>query len=163
MFIRRQRRDYKKLIAHSSMLIALSTPHTSKRRSRDLIPQTSMSYLFVALGGALGSVLRYFLSLVIPKAAGFPWPTFVANVLGCLCIGIFSGLFLKCGTLSPNLKLFLVTGFCGGFTTFSTFANENLALLQSGKIGMFAAYALASFVLGVAACAAGFYLMGCNR
>ena len=145
------------------MLIALSTPHTSKRRSRDLIPQTSMSYLFVALGGALGSVLRYFLSLVIPKAAGFPWPTFVANVLGCLCIGIFSGLFLKCGTLSPNLKLFLVTGFCGGFTTFSTFANENLALLQSGKIGMFAAYALASFVLGVAACAAGFYLMGCNR
>ena len=65
-----------------------------------------MSYLFVAIGGALGSVLRYVLSLVIPKAAGFPWPTFVANVLGCLCIGIFSGLFLKCGTLSPNLKLF---------------------------------------------------------
>ena len=127
----------------------------------------AMTYLYVALGGALGSVLRYILSLVIPKsagiAAGFPWPTFVANVLGCLCIGIFSGLFLKCGTLSPNLKLFLVTGFCGGFTTFSTFANENLALLQSGKIGMFAAYALSSFVLGVAACAAGLYLMGINR
>ncbi|MBQ7079285.1 MAG: fluoride efflux transporter CrcB [Fibrobacter sp.] len=122
-----------------------------------------MSYLYVAFGGALGSVLRYFLSLVIPKAAGFPWPTFVANILGCLCIGIFSGMFLKCGTLSPNLKLFLVTGFCGGFTTFSTFANENLALLQSGKIGMFIAYALASFVLGVAACAAGLYLMGFNR
>ena len=102
-----------------------------------------MTYLYVAIGGALGSVLRYFLSLVIPKsagiAAGFPWPTFVANIFGCLCIGIFSGLFLKCGTLSPNLKLFLVTGFCGGFTTFSTFASENLALLQSGKIGMFAA------------------------
>ena len=126
-----------------------------------------VSYLFVAIGGALGSVLRYFLSLVIPKsagiAAGFPWPTFVANIFGCLCIGIFSGLFLKCGTLSPNLKLFLVTGFCGGFTTFSTFASENLALLQSGKIGMFAAYALSSFVLGVAACAAGLYLMGFNR
>ena len=118
-----------------------------------------MSFLFVAIGGALGSVLRYFLSLVIPKVAGFPWPTFVANVLGCLCIGVFSGLFLKCGSLSPNLKLFLVTGFCGGFTTFSTFANENLALLQSGKIGMFAAYALASFVLGVAACAGGIYLI----
>jgi CrcB protein len=122
-----------------------------------------MSFLFVAIGGALGSVLRYFLSLVIPKVAGFPWPTFVANVLGCLCIGVFSGLFLKCGSLSPNLKLFLVTGFCGGFTTFSTFANENLALLQSGKIGMFAIYAISSFVLGVAACAAGLYLMGFNR
>ena len=48
-----------------------------------------MNFLFVALGGALGSVLRYFLSLVIPKVAGFPWPTFVANILGCLCIGIF--------------------------------------------------------------------------
>ena len=123
----------------------------------------AMSFLFVAIGGALGSVLRYFLSLVIPKAAGFPWPTFVANVLGCLCIGIFSGLFLKCGTLSPNLKLFLVTGFCGGFTTFSTFASENLALLQSGKIGLFAVYALSSFVLGIAACVAGLYLMGLNR
>ena len=122
-----------------------------------------MSYLYVALGGALGSVLRYFLSLVIPKVAGFPWPTFVANVLGCLCIGIFSGLFLKCDSLSPNLKLFLVTGFCGGFTTFSTFASENLALLQSGKFGMCIAYALASFVLGVAACFAGLYLMGYNR
>lgn len=122
-----------------------------------------MNFLFVALGGALGSVLRYFLSLVIPKVAGFPWPTFVVNVLGCLCIGIFSGLFLKCDSLSPNLKLFLVTGFCGGFTTFSTFANENLALLQSGKFGMFIAYALASFVLGVAACFAGLYLMGYNR
>jgi CrcB protein len=122
-----------------------------------------MNFLFVALGGALGSVLRYFMSLVIPKVAGFPWPTFVANILGCLCIGIFSGLFLKCDSLSPNLKLFLVTGFCGGFTTFSTFANENLVLLQSGKIGMFIAYALASFVLGVATCAGGICLMGCNR
>ena len=122
-----------------------------------------MNFLFVALGGALGSVLRYFMSLVIPKVAGFPWPTFVANILGCLCIGIFSGIFLKCDSLSPNLKLFLVTGFCGGFTTFSTFASENLALLQSGKFGMFIAYALASFVLGVTACFAGLYLMGYNR
>ena len=139
------------------------TTHSSKRQRRDLIPQTTMSYLLVAIGGALGSVLRYILSLVIPKVAGFPWPTFVANILGCFCIGIFSGLFLKCGSLSPNLKLFLVTGFCGGFTTFSTFASENLALLQSGKIGMFAIYALSSFAIGVAACAAGLYLMGLNR
>ena len=139
------------------------TTHSSKRQRRDLIPQPTMSYLLVAIGGALGSVLRYILSLVIPKVAGFPWPTFVANILGCFCIGIFSGLFLKCGSLSPNLKLFLVMGFCGGFTTFSTFASENLALLQSGKIGMFAIYALSSFAIGVAACAAGLYLMGLNR
>lgn len=118
-----------------------------------------MNFLFVAIGGALGSMLRYFLGLVIPKVAGFPWPTFAANVCGCFLIGLFSGMFLKCDTLSPNLKLFLVTGFCGGFTTFSTFANENLALLQSGKIGMFAIYAISSFVVGVAVCAGGLYLM----
>lgn len=118
-----------------------------------------MSVLFVALGGAVGSLLRYLLSLVIPKVAGFPWPTLIANVCGCLLIGIFSGLFMKCGGFSPNLKLFLITGFCGGFTTFSTFANENIALLQSGKVGMFVVYALTSFVVGLAACAAGLWLM----
>lgn len=122
-----------------------------------------MSYLCVAIGGALGSVLRYIISLMFTKVAGFPWPTFVVNVLGCLCVGIFSGIFLKWGNLPPNFKLFLITGFCGGFTTFSAFANENLALLQNGKIGMFAVYAFPSFVFGVAACAAGLYLMGLNR
>ena len=110
-----------------------------------------MNFLFVALGGALGSVLRYFMSLVIPKVAGFPWPTFVANILGCLCIGIFSGLFLKCDSLSPNLKLFLVTGFCGGFTTFSTFANESFGMMKAGDVLLTALYVGASVIIGILA------------
>ena len=116
--------------------------------------------LLVALGGALGSVCRYLISKL--SLGTFPWGTLTVNILGSLLIGLLTGLMLR-GSVSPEMKLLLVTGFCGGFTTFSTFANENLALLQSGKIGMFIAYALASFVLGVAACFAGLYLMGYNR
>ena len=105
----------------------------------------------VFLGGGLGSVLRYFLSKFLNNPeTGIPFGTFAANILGSLLIGIILGLALKNETLSQNTVLFLATGFCGGFTTFSTFAYENHLFLRSGDFMSFAFYTIASFVVGFA-------------
>ena len=78
--------------------------------------------LLVALGGGLGSVCRYLVSRMVESS--FPWGTFAVNILGSLLIGLLVALVGK-GIVSNEIKLLLVTGFCGGFTTFSTFANES--------------------------------------
>ena len=85
--------------------------------------------LLVAIGGAIGSVCRYLLSGI--NVASWPWGTFAVNILGSLFIGLFVGLVSK-GIVSPEIKLLLVTGFCGGFTTFSTFANESFSMMKAG-------------------------------
>jgi CrcB protein len=92
--------------------------------------------IYIALGGGLGSVLRYLTSVVMNKyvQATFPYATFVTNILGCLLIGIFFGYFEKQNALSQDLKFFLITGLCGGYTTFSTFSNENVQLLQTNQM-----------------------------
>jgi CrcB protein len=91
--------------------------------------------LLVGLGGGIGSILRYLTSVAVGKyfQTAFPWATFTANILGCLIIGIFIGLFERHQTISPDLKFLLITGFCGGYTTFSAFAAENVSLFQSGN------------------------------
>jgi fluoride exporter len=88
---------------------------------------------YIALGGALGSVFRYLTSLMVNKVciAPFPYATLITNVLGCLLMGLLFGHLEKTNTVSQDLKLFLITGFCGGYTTFSTFSLENMKLLQS--------------------------------
>ena len=88
--------------------------------------------LLVGLGGALGSMARYVFSLA-PLTKNFPLNTFMVNVLGCFIMGIFLALSLKNEVVFNNWKLFLTTGICGGFTTFSAFAAENVHLLQTGK------------------------------
>lgn len=103
--------------------------------------------LLIALGGAVGSVLRY---LVSSLNTLFPWGTFTVNILGSLLIGLLAGLVSK-GMLSPELKLLLVTGFCGGFTTFSTFANESFSMVKAGDILLTALYVGASVFVGVIA------------
>jgi CrcB protein len=103
--------------------------------------------LLVALGGAMGSVLRYLLSGI---NASFPWGTFVVNILGSLLIGLLVGLVGK-GVLSPEMKLLMVTGFCGGFTTFSTFANESFGMMKAGDVLQLALYVGASVVIGILA------------
>ena len=107
--------------------------------------------IIVFLGGGLGSALRYLLSKLITfKTNGFPWSTFCANLLGCFLIGILSGYLLR--TQSENqtgFLLFATVGFCGGFTTFSTFSNENLGFLRSGDFLMFFIYSFSSLILGV--------------
>lgn len=103
----------------------------------------------VFVGGGFGSVLRYILSKYMDSfKTGIPYGTFAANILGSLLIGIILGAALKNETLSSNTVLFLATGFCGGFTTFSTFAYENHIFLKTGDFMSFALYTIASFVVG---------------
>ncbi len=109
--------------------------------------------LIIGTGGFLGSVSRYLVAKFVQGHAlsSFPWGTFLVNVLGCLLIGLFYGLAEKGTILSPGVRLFLTVGFCGGFTTFSTFAIENLALMRDGAFFLFLLYTGLSIFLGLLA------------
>ncbi len=112
--------------------------------------------LLVGAGSFLGGAGRYLVSCILRSSAGFPWGTFTVNVLGCLLIGLLWGWSVRSLQTSSPLMLFLSVGFCGGFTTFSTFSKEGLALLQSGSYGLYAFYVLTSIALGLLAVLVGF-------
>ena len=118
------------------------------------------SMFIVALGGAVGSSLRMAVSrLVDTYAVGhFPYPTMTVNVVGCLLIGVFYGLSMRGSIGGDNIKMLLTTGFCGDFTTFSTFCNENLTLLRNGHPMTALLYAGASLAVGLIAVALGYWL-----
>ena len=103
-----------------------------------------MGFLFVGLGGAVGAMLRYAISL-IPYKGGFPLLTFVTNILGALLIGFIVGYASK-RNVSDSLMLFLKTGLCGGFTTFSTFSLEAYNLFVSESKILAVCYAVLSAV-----------------
>lgn len=109
--------------------------------------------LLVGTGGFLGSVTRYLASRFIQVHApsSFPLGTFLVNITGCLLIGLIYGFSERSAAFGPGWKLFLAAGFCGGFTTFSTFANENLSLLRDGDIFLFFLYTGMSIFLGIGA------------
>jgi len=116
--------------------------------------------LFVFIGGGFGSIARYLLAKYLNSSAnGIPYGTFLANVLGSLLIGIILGLAAKNDTLTQNQTLLLATGFCGGFTTFSTFAYENHVFLKSGDFINLFMYTMGSFALGFAAVFLGMYVV----
>ena len=112
------------------------------------------------MGGGFGSVLRYIIGKWLNNTEnGIPYGTFAANILGSLLIGIILGYAAKNETISQNTTLLLATGFCGGFTTFSTFAYESHVFLKSGDFTTFAFYTIASFAIGFLAVFAGMYLV----
>jgi CrcB protein len=104
--------------------------------------------LLVGAGGFLGSMFRYALGLLL-KSNIFPLATFLINISGSFFIGLIIGYSLKNSGFDNNYRLFLATGFCGGFTTFSAFAYENLTLLKSGHFGYFFLYAFGSLAIGI--------------
>ena len=110
--------------------------------------------LLVGLGGFAGAVARYSLGgwvLHHTLSAKFPWSTFAVNVLGCLTMGLLSGLIERLDWFTPSARLLLLTGLLGGFTTFSAFGLETVYLLRRGEPWVALAYALASVLLCVAA------------
>lgn len=108
--------------------------------------------LLVFLGGGVGSAARYAIGKVLNSTqTDIPYGTLTVNILGSLCIGVFMGLSIKNSGISNNVLLLITTGFCGGFTTFSTFAYENLTLLKNGDTITFLLYVLVSLVMGLIA------------
>ncbi|WP_040250868.1 fluoride efflux transporter CrcB [Psychroserpens mesophilus] len=116
--------------------------------------------ILVFIGGGFGSMLRFILGKFLNNGQnGIPYGTFAANIIGSLLIGIILGMAAKNDTLTSNQTLLLATGFCGGFTTFSTFAYENHIFLKSGDFTSFAIYTIASFIIGFLAVFFGMYLV----
>lgn len=114
--------------------------------------------LYVALGAALGGVARYLIAPLIQQrlTGDFPGGTLVINITGSFLLGFIMRYALQVGTMTPELRLFLTTGFCGGYTTFSTFSYEAATLIQDGEYGRAALYVGASVCIALAGTFAGF-------
>ncbi len=110
-------------------------------------------------GSGAGGVIRYFIQRFFVDAGfiAFPAGTFFVNIIGCFLIGLFEALAAKNNMISLEWRLALTTGFCGGFTTFSTFANENINLLRNGDYIYFSLYLILSVVFGLVAVILGNY------
>lgn len=117
--------------------------------------------LLVAVGGAIGSLLRYYVGLGSLRlmGPGFPWGTLVVNVVGCFVIGVFAEMIARRFNASVELRLLLITGFLGGFTTFSAFSLDAITLFERGEVFAGGIYIAASVGLSMAAVMAGLGLM----
>lgn len=109
------------------------------------------SLLIVGIGSFTGGVLRYLISKLIQDSGfhTFPLGTFLVNVVGCFAIGLFYGLFERNNLISPDMRLFLTIGFCGGFTTFSTFINESYQLIRDANFFYLFFYIALSLLVGL--------------
>ena len=120
------------------------------------------AWVAVAAGGAIGSLVRFWLTGVMTDLTGprFPWGTLLINVLGSFVIGLVAGITLIPARVAvhPDLRIFLMTGICGGFTTFSAFSLQTLELMQGGEVVAAMGYAAGSVVLCVTAAFGGWML-----
>ena len=116
------------------------------------------SLLIVGTGSFIGGAMRYLLSTLMKSVCGqgFPWGTLMVNLLGCFLFGMLFAVFGKSSAMDNTLYLLLITGVCGGFTTFSTFANESVQMLQQGNTWGFVGYVATSVVVGLALIALGY-------
>ncbi len=118
-----------------------------------------INLLWVFIGGGLGSIARYLTGDVLKSYTQlFPWGTLLANALSCIILGYLVAYNLK-SPLSPSYRLLLMTGFCGGFSTFSTFSSETYLLLQDGKFSLALAYVAGSLIIGLLGIILGFRLL----
>ena len=114
----------------------------------------------MGIGSFVGGALRYLISTWMKNACsqGFPWGTLMVNLVGCFLIGVIFALFSRFSSTSHPWCLLLTTGLCGGFTTFSTFANESLQMLQNGQWGGFITYVSISVIAGISLTALGYWV-----
>lgn len=120
-----------------------------------------MVYLWVAIGGALGTMARFWLANAMALAVGseFPWGTLLINILGSFVISFFGMLTgsVPRFAVSNDVRVFVTVGLCGGFTTFSSFSLQTVEMVRTGQAGRAGAYVAASVLLCLAACAFGFW------
>ncbi len=116
--------------------------------------------LYIGFGGFIGSILRFLVARLNLSIQLFSVPvgTLIVNLLGSMIIGFLAGIASRSELMSPNLRLFLMVGICGGFTTFSSFTLENMTLLQNGQYTSAIIYILSSLILGLVAVFAGYFL-----
>lgn len=113
--------------------------------------------LLIGFGGAVGSICRYLMSIYVSKyiTITFPMGTFLVNISGCFLIGLLYGIASRYAWLNLEWRLFLITGICGGYTTFSSFSWESISLIRQGDYAYFFAYVLGSVILGLLATVGG--------
>jgi CrcB protein len=143
-------------------------PLSSKRRGGDGVSTCLQHHnhpmlrtlILVGIGGAAGSILRYAVTLLMPRAeaSSFPVATMLVNLAGCLIIGLLAGFAARNAWMMHMGWSLLATGLCGGFTTFSTFALDNLQLMERGAFITAIVYAALSVIVGIVLCFTGYYL-----